>query len=76
MDGRTKVKAAINIMFKAKFYLFIVVCRQWMYLEPIFTSEDISKQLPIEAKKYMTMERTWRRIMRNALENPRVPRKD
>lgn len=43
-----------------------------MYLEPIFTSEDIAQQLPIETKKYMTMERTWRRIMRNAQENPKV----
>ncbi|XP_063366022.1 dynein axonemal heavy chain 1-like [Cydia amplana] len=37
--------------------------KEWMYLEPIFTSEDISRQLPMEAKKYNTMERIWRRIM-------------
>lgn len=43
-----------------------------MYLEPIFTSEDITKQLPVESKKYGSMERTWRRIMRNALDNPIV----
>ncbi|KAF7272031.1 hypothetical protein GWI33_015147, partial [Rhynchophorus ferrugineus] len=48
------------------------VQKQWMYLEPIFTSDDITKQLPVESKKYKTMERTWKRIMRNALDLPNV----
>ncbi|CAH0560322.1 unnamed protein product [Brassicogethes aeneus] len=48
------------------------VQKQWMYLEPIFTSPDISKHLPVETKKYKTMERTWRRIIRNALNNPNI----
>lgn len=43
-----------------------------MYLEPIFTSEDISRQLPLEAKKYGTMERIWRRIMGAAIVCPKV----
>lgn len=43
-----------------------------MYLEPIFTSEDISRQLPLEAKKYGTMERIWRRIMGSAAACPKV----
>lgn len=43
-----------------------------MYLEPIFTSEDITKQLPVESKKYKAMERTWRRIMRSAYDVPNV----
>lgn len=43
-----------------------------MYLEPIFTSEDISRQLPLEAKKYGTMERIWRRIMSQAIVCPKV----
>nr|CAD7409039.1 unnamed protein product [Timema poppensis] len=44
--------------------------KQWMYLEPIFTSEDINRQLPAESKKYNTMERNWRRIMKNAVDQP------
>lgn len=43
-----------------------------MYLEPIFNSEDISRQLPFEAKKYGTMERIWRRIMGTAAVSPKV----
>ncbi|KAG7304694.1 hypothetical protein JYU34_010040 [Plutella xylostella] len=46
--------------------------KEWMYLEPIFTSEDISRQLPLEAKKYGTMERIWRRIMGAAIVCPKI----
>lgn len=46
--------------------------RQWMYLEPILTSDDIKIQLPTESKKYASMERTWRRIMRGARDCPYV----
>lgn len=50
----------------------MIICRQWMYLEPIFTSEDITKQLPVESKKYKSMERTWKRIMRTTYNAPNV----
>lgn len=43
-----------------------------MYLEPIFKSEDIKSQLPLESKKFNTMERAWRRTMQLAFENPKV----
>jgi hypothetical protein len=46
--------------------------RAWMYLEPIFSSEDIIRQLPVESKRYQTMERIWRKIMKHAKENPEV----
>lgn len=41
-------------------------------MEPIFSSEDITTQLPVESKKFKSMERTWRRIMNNAYHNPKV----
>ncbi|XP_022823491.1 dynein heavy chain 1, axonemal-like [Spodoptera litura] len=46
--------------------------KEWMYLEPIFTSEDIARQLPMETKKYGTMERIWRRIMSSAAACPKI----
>ncbi|XP_064422227.1 dynein axonemal heavy chain 1 [Latimeria chalumnae] len=46
--------------------------RSWLYLEPIFSSEDINRQLPVEGKRYQTMERIWRKIMKNANENKQV----
>ncbi|XP_059505480.1 dynein axonemal heavy chain 1 [Stegostoma tigrinum] len=46
--------------------------RSWLYLEPIFSSEDINRQLPVESKRYHTMERLWITIMKNANENRKV----
>ncbi|XP_058931925.1 dynein axonemal heavy chain 1 [Kogia breviceps] len=46
--------------------------RAWLYLDPIFSSEDINRQLPVESKRYQTMERIWKKIMKNAYENREV----
>uniref|UniRef100_A0A8B9MD76 Dynein axonemal heavy chain 1 n=1 Tax=Accipiter nisus TaxID=211598 RepID=A0A8B9MD76_9AVES len=46
--------------------------RSWLYLEPIFRSEDIKRQLPLESQRYQTMDKDWRNIMKNANENPEV----
>lgn len=46
--------------------------RSWLYLEPIFGSDDIVKQLPVESKRFTTMDRSWRRIMTNAKQKPVV----
>ncbi|CAL8109272.1 unnamed protein product [Orchesella dallaii] len=46
----------------------------WMYLEPIFTSPDIIKQMPNEAKKFGAVDKVWRDIMKNTTENPHVIR--
>jgi len=43
-------------------------------MEPIFSSDDINRQLPVEGKRYQTMERTWRKIMKGAHENSLVSR--
>ncbi|XP_031787006.1 dynein heavy chain 1, axonemal isoform X2 [Nasonia vitripennis] len=64
-DWAGKLKLAQEVIL-----LWIDVQRIWMYLEPIFSSEDINRQLPVESKKYSTMERNWRRIMKQAFDNP------
>ena len=51
---------------------WLLVQKQWLYLEPIFSSEDIHRQMPTEGKRFTTMDRTWRRIMGKAFQNPKV----
>ena len=42
----------------------------WIHLEPIFTSTDIQRQLPSEAKQFSLIEREFKKVMSRALENP------
>jgi dynein heavy chain len=46
--------------------------RAWLYLEPIFNSEDIARQLPTESKRYQNMDRLWRKTMEGATKTPEV----
>ena len=44
--------------------------RNWMYLEPIFASDDIQKQLPTESKRFQTVDRNWRKFTAEAFKTP------
>lgn len=51
---------------------WLICQRSWLYMEPIFSSDDINRQLPVEGKRYQTVERTWRNIMKAAHDNRQV----
>ncbi|KYN33583.1 Dynein heavy chain 3, axonemal [Trachymyrmex septentrionalis] len=44
----------------------------WMYLEPIFSSEDIMRQLPSESRNFRKLDKIWRNIMLYVFDNKRV----
>ena len=46
--------------------------RTWLYLEPIFGSEDIMRQMPSEGRKFERVDALWRRIMACVVAYPRV----
>jgi dynein heavy chain len=43
-----------------------------MYLEPIFTSEDIMQQMPVEGRRFKAVDASWRKIMDKLIKNPEV----
>ncbi|TMS18883.1 Dynein heavy chain 1, axonemal [Larimichthys crocea] len=63
----TKLRLTQNVLEE-----WLTCQRSWLYLEPIFSSDDINQQLPVEGKRYQQMEQTWRGVMRSAFDNPKV----
>lgn len=44
----------------------------WLYLEPIFSSEDIMQQIPKEGKLFRIVDATWREIMAHCVQDSAV----
>jgi dynein heavy chain len=52
--------------------LWIKVQKLWTSLEPVFTGGDIAKQMPIQAKQFSGIDKTWMKCMEKSVETKRV----
>ena len=51
---------------------WLAVQRTWMYLEPIFGSEDIMRQMPAEGRRFAAVDQFWRKTMKETVDLPKV----
>jgi dynein heavy chain len=52
--------------------VWVAVQRSWLYLQPIFESADINRQLPAEGKKFSLVDKNWRQTIAQAKNNQPV----
>ncbi|KAG1698535.1 Dynein heavy chain 7, axonemal [Nymphon striatum] len=51
---------------------WLMLQASWLYLEPIFFSEDIMLQMPAEGKLFKIVDRSWRKMMSTAQNQTKV----
>jgi dynein heavy chain len=52
--------------------LWLKVQAVWMYLEPVFSSDDIIRQMPVEGQQFKEVNIAWHNLMVRIDNDPRA----
>ncbi|KAI3384925.1 hypothetical protein SNEBB_000114 [Seison nebaliae] len=72
--GRVQVWQDQLDLFGRTLEQWLICQRSWLYLELIFAAPDIARQLPVEAKMFSQVDRSWKEIMRRVSKVPTAMR--
>ncbi|KAG8459256.1 hypothetical protein KFE25_014101 [Diacronema lutheri] len=71
-EARTSAWATKLVLIQDAIDIWLKVQGVWQYLEPIFGSEDIMRQMPKEGKLFKEQDGMWREMMRKVVANVNV----
>ena len=72
MLGKIEVWEKMLMRTQENLDLWLKVQSTWMYLQPVFSSEDIINQMPVEGRKFKEVNIAWQNLMNRINGAPRA----
>ncbi|XXQ31525.1 Dynein heavy chain AAA lid domain containing protein [Plasmodiophora brassicae] len=71
-DARVKKWESRLVLVSKVVEEWLACQKTWLYLDPIFSSDDIMRQMPVEARRFQMVDQYWRKTMAAAHVRPNL----